>query len=169
VFLGTILGRYHFTSEAGQWLRRQITLQIDDPGSERGGGYWIPDRQVVRLFTAQHEAAVHELAHAWWHTRRAGQEQALMDAVVRAAGEPDPRYRRVQRLAHGYVYGTAHDGWPGLMVERNDWEMFAGLASGIMGDTRLLPPYLRPFYRGLFREDSAGETEPPGGGPSSPF
>jgi hypothetical protein len=38
-----------------------------------------------------------------------------------------------------------------MLVERNDWEMFAGLASGTMGDMRLLPPYVREFYVGLFQ------------------
>jgi hypothetical protein len=28
--------------------------------------------------------------------------------------------------------------------------MFAGLASGVMGDMRLLPPYVRCFFAGLF-------------------
>ena len=43
-----------------------------------------------------------------------------------------------------------------MLVEENDWEMFAGLASGTMGDMRLLPPYVRRFYAGLFEgaEDS---------------
>ncbi|NPV08003.1 MAG: hypothetical protein HPY83_08580 [Anaerolineae bacterium] len=151
-FLSQVLAQYHFTSEASDWLRREITVRVDDPHSTRGGGYWIPEERRVRLLTAQHEAAVHELAHAWWHDRRRGQERALMEAVTRAAHEPDPRYQQVRRLAEGYVYGTAHDGWPGLLVDSNDWEMFAGLASGTMGDLRLMPAYLRAFYRGLFQE-----------------
>jgi len=44
-----------------------------------------------------------------------------------------------------------------LLVDSNDWEMFAGLASGTMGDMNLMPPYLRVFYQGLFRlPDDAG-------------
>ena len=31
-----------------------------------------------------------------------------------------------------------------------DWEIFAGLASGTMGDLQKLPPYVRRFYDGLF-------------------
>jgi hypothetical protein len=31
-----------------------------------------------------------------------------------------------------------------------DWERFAGLASGVMGDIRLMPPYLRRWYEPLF-------------------
>jgi hypothetical protein len=37
-----------------------------------------------------------------------------------------------------------------MLVEENDWEMFAGLASGVMGDVTLLPPYVRRFFAGLF-------------------
>jgi hypothetical protein len=37
-----------------------------------------------------------------------------------------------------------------MLVDRNDWEMFAGLASGTMGDMRKLPPYVRKLYSGLF-------------------
>lgn len=146
-----ILTRYHFTEQATAWLRRGITVEVQNLATTTGGGYWIPQERRVLLFTAQHEAAVHELAHAWWHFRRVGQERQLIEAVVRAASETDPRYHRVQHLAHGYVYGTPHDGWPGLLVDNNDWEMFAGLASGTMGDMRLMPPYLRVFYQGLFQ------------------
>lgn len=159
-FLDEVFARNHFTPEAADWLRREVAIEVVDPGRTSGGGFWIPEQRRVRLLTAQHEAAVHELAHAWWHYRRQGKEQALIDAVVRAANEPDPRYRRVQTLANGYVYGTAHDGWPGLLVDRNDWEMFAGLASGTMGDLRLMPPYLHSFYRGLFEWPEAAPGGP---------
>ena len=37
-----------------------------------------------------------------------------------------------------------------MLVEENDWEMFAGLASGVMGNMTLLPPYVRRFFAGLF-------------------
>jgi len=163
-FVREVLRRYGFTPEAEGWLRREIPVQVDDPTSTSGGGYWLPSQRLVRLFSAQHEAAVHELAHAWWHFRRAGREQALMQAVVRAAHEPDPTYVRVRDLAHGYVYGIPAQGWPGLLVQSNDWEMFAGLASGTMGDMRLMPPYLRVFYQGLFRlpEDAASSADATG-------
>lgn len=39
----------------------------------------------------------------------------------------------------------------GPQGEWNDWEMYAGLASGCMADLRLLPGYLRTFYSGLLR------------------
>ena len=154
-FLEAVFRRYHFTGEAEEWLRHEVRVEVLDHLSQRGGGYWTPGERLVRLFTAQDEAAVHELAHAWWHYRRKGQEATLIDAAKRAAHEQDGRYARVQELAHGYVYGTRHDNWPGLLVDNNDWEMFAGLASGTMGDTRLMPPYLREFYRGLFDTSDA--------------
>ena len=45
-----------------------------------------------------------------------------------------------------------------MLVEENDWEMFAGLASGVMGDMRLLPPYVRRLYAGLFVGASDRDT-----------
>jgi len=156
-FLERIFTRYHFSEEAARWLRDNIRVEVLDPTSTSGGGYWLPEQRLVRLLTAQDEAAVHELAHAWWHEYRHGRASALIEAVSRAAHEADSRYARVQKLASGYVYGTPHDGWPGLLIDNNDWEMFAGLASGIMGDIRLLPPYLRPFYEGLFETPTPDE------------
>jgi hypothetical protein len=40
--------------------------------------------------------------------------------------------------------------WPGMLVDRNDWEMFAGLASGMMADVRLIPPYVHPLCAGMY-------------------
>jgi hypothetical protein len=77
----------------------------------------------------------------------------MIEATVRLSTEKDPRYSVMQRLAHGYVHGIPEQPWEGLYVSRNDWEMFAGLASGSMGDMRLLPPYVRKLYRGLFDQD----------------
>jgi hypothetical protein len=45
-----------------------------------------------------------------------------------------------------------------MLVEKNDWEMFAGLASGVMGDMSLLPPYVRRLYAGLFAGASDQDT-----------
>lgn len=147
-----VTAKHHFTPAATQWLTRNVSVQVGDLSDACGGGYWDPSRRLVWLNSSQDEAAVHELAHAWWHYRRLGQETALIQAVQHAAEERDPRYQRVRHLAHGYIHGTPHDGWPGLLVERNDWEMFAGLASGVMGDMTKMPPYLRTFYTGLFED-----------------
>lgn len=145
-----VLVAFPYTDEARRWLRSAVGFEVEDLGSTRGGGYWFPDENKVFLYTAQYEAAIHELAHAWWHYRRAGQEDALIEATIALARETDPRYARMQGLAHGYVHGIAEQNWAGMLVDRNDWEMYAGMASGMMADMRLVPPYVRTFYEGMY-------------------
>lgn len=149
-FANRVMRDHHFTPGAQEWLRSIVNLRVDDLNSTRGGGYWQPAANEVRLFTAQDEAAVHELSHAWWHYRREPLKDKMIEATVRLSGEKDPRYAGTAHLAHGYVFGIPEQNWPGMYVDRNDWEMFAGLASGTMGDMRKLPPYVRELYDGLF-------------------
>jgi hypothetical protein len=150
-----------FRAEAVKWLQDWgVKIVVRDPRGHGGGGYWWPDRKLVELFTAQVEAAIHEIAHAWWHTRRLEGTNAasLMVAVVRLSEDRDPRFERAAELARHYVYGIATQSdpssptgwWRGMLVDGNDWEMYAGLASGVMGDIRKLPRYVRPFYESLF-------------------
>lgn len=149
-FVEQVMREHHFTAEAREWLRSNVRLRVDDLESVRGGGYWQPSGREVRLFTGQHEAAVHEMAHAWWHYRRERLKDDMIEATVRLSAEKDARYGELARLAFGYVHGIPEQPWEGLLVTRNDWEMFAGLASGTMGDMRKLPPYVRRLYAGLF-------------------
>jgi hypothetical protein len=149
-FVGQVMRTHHFTPEAQGWLRANVNLRVDDLHSKQGGGYWQPAGREVRLFTAQDEAAVHELAHAWWHDRRHPVKDEMIDATVRLSEERDPRYGDAAKLAYGYVHGIPEQNWAGMLVERNDWEMFAGLASGTMGDMSKLPSYVRRLYQGLF-------------------
>ncbi|MFL5734316.1 MAG: hypothetical protein ACJ78Q_14105 [Chloroflexia bacterium] len=149
-FVARVMRDHYFTPEAQTWLRANVNLHVDDLTSTRGGGYWQPANREVRLFTAQDEAAVHELAHAWWHDRRHPVKDEMINATIRLSEETDPRYRDTANLAHGYIHGILEQNWPGMLVDRNDWEMFAGLASGTMGDMRKLPPYVRQLYQGLF-------------------
>lgn len=152
--------------EAWERLKRDgVTVNVRDARTTTGGGYWWPDRKLVDLFTAQAEAAIHELAHAWWHERRLQGTAAadLIVAVVRLSEETDPRYARATELARQYVYGIPSQRdpnsptgwWRGMLVEGNDWEMFAGLASGTMGQLDRLPDYVRRFYVGLFDDPAA--------------
>jgi len=150
-YLEEVLTRFPYTEEARRWLSTAIAFEVQDLRSVRGGGFWIPDENKVLLFTAQYEAAIHELAHAWWHSRRIGQEDAMIEITIALSEEPDPRYVRLAGLAHGYIHGIPEQNWAGMLVERNDWEMYAGLASGMMADMRLVPPYVRPFYEGMYR------------------
>ncbi len=146
-----VLAAFPYREEAKEWLRAAVDFEVEDLTSTRGGGFWIPDQNKVFLYTAQYEAAIHELAHAWWHYRRMGQEDAMIETTIRLSQETDPRYQRLTQLAYEYVHGIPERGWAGMLVERNDWEMYAGLASGMMADMRLAPPYVRPFYEGMYR------------------
>ncbi|WIG59014.1 MAG: hypothetical protein OJF49_001761 [Ktedonobacterales bacterium] len=150
-FLQEVLTTFPYTDEAKHWLSTAIGFEVADLSSTRGGGYWYPDQNKVFLFTAQYEAAIHELAHAWWHYRRIGQEDALIDATIALSKETDPRYARLQSLAYGYIHGIPAQNWAGMLVDRNDWEMYASMASGMMADLRLIPPYVRGFYDGMYR------------------
>ena len=153
----SLFRRYPFTAEGAAYLRRASHIAVGDLHSTAGGGYWDPGQRLVYLNTAQDEAALHEHAHVWWHERRLqpGQAAGMIAAVVRFSEDHDPQFQPAQRLAYDYVHGIPAQGWAGMLVERNDWEMFAGLASGTMGDLRRLPPYVRVFYRGLFAEPGA--------------
>ncbi len=147
-----LLARYPFTPEAARWLRENVGITVKDFTSQRGGGYWYADQRLVFLFTAQMEAALHEHSHAWWefHGHHLPAAADLIDAVIHLSQEPDPAYAATQKLAYDYVHGIPAQHWAGMLVDRNDHEMFAGLASGTMGDMGKLPPYVRAFYRGLF-------------------
>lgn len=140
---------FPYREGAKDWLRT-VEFEVEDLRALSGGGYWEPARRLVHLNTAQYEAAIHEIAHAWWHDRRIGLEEAMMAVTSELAEEPDPRFGRLQRLAYGYINGIPAQNWAGMLVERNDWEMFAGLASGMMADLRLIPDYVRPLYAGMY-------------------
>jgi hypothetical protein len=151
-----LFARYPFTPEAVRWLRDNAGITVKDFTSQRGGGYWYADQRLVFLFTAQWEAALHEHAHAWWefHGHRLPAADDLIEALIQLAQEPDPAYTAAQKLAYDYVHGIPAQHWGGMLVDRNDHEIFAGLASGTMGDMSKLPPYIRLFYRGLFVQPS---------------
>jgi hypothetical protein len=64
----------------------------------------------------------------------------------------------------GHILYSNHN-WAGMLVERNDWAMYAGLASGMMADMRLIPPHVRHLYAGMYQllpddAPSPAETAP---------
>jgi len=150
-FREEVLALFPYQEAAKDWLRSQIGFEVENLHSTSGGGFWYPDQRKVFLYTAQYEAAIHELAHAWWEDRRIGQEDAMIEATIALSKETDPRYERLTKLAYGYIHGIPAQNWAGMLVDRNDWEMYAGLASGMMADLRLLPPFMRHFYDGMYR------------------
>lgn len=127
-----------------------MKIEVRDPRTTSGGGFWHPDSRRVELLTAQEEAAIHELAHAWWEERRKddAERTSFLAAVIRLSQERDPRYKAAAELAHVYEHGDPRTGFPGMFD--NDWERYAGLASGIMGRLDRLPEYVRRFYDDLF-------------------
>jgi hypothetical protein len=161
-WLDDFTARWPFTQAARQ-LFQTIHFEVADLSQEHGGGFWYPETRTVQVRGSQPEALIHELAHAYWEdarTRGSTAEQ-LVAAVVRLAEERDPEYERAATLAGHYVHGIENQPdpesptgyWLGMRQPDGtwmDWEMFAGLASGIMGDLSLLPPYVRTFYEGLF-------------------
>ena len=168
-FRDDVLARYPFTAAARDLLRT-VPLEVRNLREPVGGGGWYgPDGRRIVLEGIQDEAAVHELAHAWADLAGFYRERApdgppwptlhrpFRAAVHAAAHETDPRYARVQFLAHQYEYGDPAIGFPGM--GENDPERFAGLASGTMGDLRLMPPALARWYRGLF-VDPRAENSP---------
>ncbi|HET8906628.1 MAG TPA: hypothetical protein VFN11_06660 [Ktedonobacterales bacterium] len=150
-YLDEVLDTFPYTAAAKDWFRSAISFEVENLESASGGGFWYPDRYTVFLYTAQYEAAIHELAHAWWEERRPRLKDALIAATVRLSGESDPRYAHMQQLTHGYIHGIPEQNWPGMLVDRNDWEMYAGMASGMMADLRLVPPYVREFYAEMYQ------------------
>jgi hypothetical protein len=176
-FMGDLFERFPFTARARTWLRQNVHVEVVDLSSTGGGGGYHVGRRTVRLNSAQYEAAIHELAHALWEDQRLDRpvRDGLVAAVRRLAEDPDPRWTRVRELAQHYVFGIlTQPGFErGMLLPRhergtgggpegewNDWEMFAGLASGCMADVRLLPPYVRRYYLRLFEELPPGAPRP---------
>jgi hypothetical protein len=149
---------------AWQWLQHYgVKVVVKNPNSTWGGGLWWPDKKLVELDTAQEEAAIHELAHAWWEERRKDPKvRTTFSAMIkRLSEEKDPRYKRAQELAYVYEHGDPRTGFKGMWLFDDkgnvtsciDWEQYAGMASGVMGNPKLLPDYIRGFYSELFEMD----------------
>jgi hypothetical protein len=150
--------RYGFQQEAVDYFRT-LRLEVGSLDEPLGGGYWFGDRNLVLLRGMQDEAAVHELAHAWWERERHAQRDDLM-AVLRQLGDRPPvDFPRIAELASVYCHGIKTQAdpssptgyWRGMLAEDNDHETFAGFCSGVMADASKLPPALRAFYRGFLR------------------
>jgi hypothetical protein len=150
--------RFGFTPRAIAYFRT-LRLEVGTLDEPMGGGYWFGDRGLVLLRGNQEEAAVHELAHAWWERRRERDGAALLDALRELGSHCPVGYGRVAELAGVYCHGIPAQPdagsptgyWRGMLAEQNDHETFAGFCSGVMADASQLPPGLRRFYRGFLR------------------
>ena len=138
---------------------RTLRLEVGTLDAPMGGGYWFGDRSLVMVRGTQDEAAVHELAHAWWERRRVAERDALMRLLRELGSKPPSDHPRIADLANVYCNGikTQTDPssptgyWRGMLAEDNDHETFAGFCSGVMADASQMPPTLRSFYTGFLR------------------
>jgi hypothetical protein len=150
--------RNAFEDDAVDYFRT-LRLEIGTLEAPMGGGYWISESRLVLLRGAQDEAAVHELAHAWWEERRSDQRDDLMAVLGQLGSRCPSGYERVAELANVYCNGipsqvdpSSPTGyWRGMLAEDNDHETFAGFCSGVMADARALPVQLRFFYKGFLK------------------
>lgn len=156
-----LFARGHFAQEAVEYFRT-LRLEMGTTREPLGGGYWFGDRGLVLLRGAQEEAAIHELAHAWWERQRTTRRDALMGTLRTLGKRRSGHYARVGELAAVYCNGipSQHDPssptgyWRGMLAEDNDHETFAGFCSGVMADATQMPAELRRFYKGFL--SSAG-------------
>jgi Ser/Thr protein kinase RdoA (MazF antagonist) len=154
-FVAFILPRYNFRKEAADLILDNCEFFLLDEMSTRGGGritYTTPC--FVTFDTSQHEAAVHELAHAWWYLRGATaadteqQIRRLLSAFLYEATQDGSEYALVRYLCRVYrecMWAADQNRW-------NHDEVFSGLASAVMGDLSLFPPDLRCIYAQMFGE-----------------
>jgi hypothetical protein len=154
-----LFARQPFEHGAVEYFRT-LRLEVGTLDEPMGGGYWFGDRKLVMVRGTQDEAAVHELAHAWWERHRSSERDSLMDVLRELGSRPPSAYPRIAELANVYCNGikTQHDPssptgyWRGMLAEDNDHETFAGFCSGVMADAHQMPPELRKFYKGFLRD-----------------
>ena len=82
-----LFARQRFEAEAVEYFRT-LRLEVGTLDEPMGGGYWFGDRGLVMVRGTQDEAAVHELAHAWWERQRTAKRDELM-SVLRELGRPE--------------------------------------------------------------------------------
>jgi len=159
-WLRGVLLRYRVRPEAADEVLRHCDVTILDPDSVSGGGvvnYTArPDYWLVTLYSAQHEAAVHEAAHVWWflHQTDAWVAYIIDQYFIQGDLRHRPRFRKVRQACWEGVHGGPTGKgvyWADYAGRYDDRECFAGLASLIMGDVLMLPPGLRELYERMFR------------------
>lgn len=154
-----VLRRYNVRPEAAERILAHCDVTILDPASVTGGGVVQytdrPDYWHVVLYSAQHEACLHEMAHVWWFLFQTDAMVAMLidQYFIQGDQRDKPRFRKVRQACWEGIHGNGV--WPGYWVgpPYNRWnadEMYAGMCSLIMGDTDMLPHAMRPLFDGLF-------------------
>src|SRR5260370_29379186 len=140
---------------AGVEYFRTLRLEVDTRGEPMGGGYWFGDRQLVMVRGSQDEAAVHELAHAWWERQRGAQRDALMNVLRELGNNPPAGFPRIAELANVYCHGikTQRDDssptgyWRGMRGEGTRHRACPAPCRGALGGERLVAHPLRQPFR----------------------
>lgn len=178
-FRDFIFSMYGFKEAVQDFIKANSEITVNDLINQcGGGGYWIPVNKMVQLNCTQHEAAVHELSHVWWHTYRLQNPDMVKDLardVVRLA-DGDGSQAAVD-FAKGYVDGIGT--WKGMyctdvgcadphniqdsdfdLTEATtnakiiDWEIYAGFTSWTMGKfksgSHALPEYMWKYFEPEF-------------------
>jgi hypothetical protein len=156
------LMQYGVRAEARALILERTTFTIADWDSTAGGGLtrsWENSTLVeIELDTAQHEACIHECAHAWrvlvmrleperWERMRV----RLIRAMMRQSELPPGDFPRIRKLCRDYRWGVGD--WPGMQRDDGTWndsEIWAGLCSGCMGGMHIVPPDLRHYLLDQF-------------------
>lgn len=175
-FRDYILNTYGFTETAANFIKNNSTITVGQlSGSCNGGGEWIPASKTVQLNCIQHEAALHELSHVWWHTYRLQNPEVVKglarDLVKLADGDGAAT---AVAFAKTYVSGDGGS-FKGMYCNNgcvadvhnlqdsdfditesaanakiNDWEIYAGLSSWTMGrfksGSHALPAYMWKYF-----------------------
>lgn len=187
-FRNKIFRLYGFIPEARKFIREATGILIRDLDNINGGGLWHTEEQIVEFWGVQHQAAVHELSHVWWHWFRLDYpdlKKGLVRDVVRLS-EMDkvsnPEYALAIEFARAYVYGVGE--WWGQYCNAdyqnnpdnlpsdihnltedhfeyriNDWEIFAGFCSWTMGCYKSGPRQLPEFMWKYFEPLFTGEIK----------
>lgn len=177
---------FGFRSEIAQRIRNTTTIEVEDMNSTSGGGFWYGGPRKVSLYTAQREAALHELSHAFWEDERGDQTRRLnlvKDLIQLATWDKSANleYENAINFANEYVYGNGS--WKGDFCSAdgsrcvdgdrknltdteildytnkgviNDHEIYAGFSSWTMGRLRSGVHKLPDFMAKNFDEEFSG-------------
>lgn len=138
---------YPFTAPAIRYLREIPFFNRNT--TTNGGGLWHGDDLIpyAEVFSHEHEAAIHELTHAW-HDKMEREDPTFRDRFLEdahRAGQRDVPYGFYWVLEHGHP-GTDFKG-----LGNNSTEWFASMGSKVMGNVYGMPEEVKEHYSSLFR------------------
>jgi len=159
-FQQRVIADYGFTPEASEYLSTVPFIMANENWNPAvdGGAHWHPDSREIHASYFQDEAAVHEMAHAWYDYNNGTQEwgEDLAQATIRLSQmDPQqyPQYAQAIAEADKYV-NTLHWADPSNPDDHCAYELYASFASFTMGQyqtgPRQLPEFMWKFYESLF-------------------